>query len=135
YNANRASAWDITPYAETIVLDSDYVVNSNQLNLLFEQPHDFLCHRHAYDIADKNSLVGFDTFSKTRLPHFWATVLFFRTTDRAKEIFDLIEMIRDNYDHYAELYGFQRTPFRNDYAVTIAQSINYGHVLDAIPSI
>ncbi len=135
YNANRYQAYDESLYDETIVIDSDYIVNSPQLNLLFESPHDFLCHRHAYDIANKNSLVEYQTFGATKFPHYWATVLFFRKSDFAEQIFEIITMVKENYAHYGKLYKFSTTPFRNDFAVSIALSIMYGHRINSIPSI
>lgn len=135
YNANRFQSFDVTPYDETIVIDSDYIVNSDKLNLLFDQPYDFLCHRNVYDVANKNSLAPYQTFGQTKMPHYWATVLFFRKTDFAANMFNLIQMIKENYAFYAKLYKFSANPFRNDYAVSIAMSIAYGHRIDAIPSI
>lgn len=135
FNANRFQAYDVSPYDETIVIDSDYIVNSDQLNLLFKSPHDFLCHRNVYDVANKNSLEPYQTFGQVKFPHFWATVLFFRKTKVAESIFNLIQMIKENYSFYSKLYKFSPSPFRNDYAVSIAMSIIYGHRLDAVPYI
>jgi len=135
YNVNRFQAYDITPYDETIVIDSDYIVNSDQLNLLFDSLDNFLCHRAVYDVANKNSLDSYQTFGTTLFPHYWATVLFFRKGEWAKQIFDLITMVKDNYRFYSKLYKFLPKPFRNDYAVSIALAIAHGHRIDAIPTI
>lgn len=135
YNANRYQAFFITPYDETIVLDSDYVINSDRLNLLFDSPSDFLCHRRVYDVANKNSLVAYDRFGGVGLPHYWATVMFFRNTEFSNTIFSFISDIRENYDYYSKLYKFRPEPFRNDFALSIALSIVYGHRLSAIPTI
>jgi len=135
YNVNRYQAYDISPYDETVVIDSDYIVNSDQLNKLFNNPHDFLCHRNVYDVASKNSLSAYQTFGQTKMPHYWATILYFRKSDFAKEMFDTITMIKDNYKFYSNIYKFNSLPYRNDYAVSIAQSIMHGHRLDAIPTI
>lgn len=135
YNANRYQAYNLSPYDETIVIDSDYIVNSDQINLLFSSPHDFLCHRSVYDVANKNSLAPYQTFGETKFPHYWATVLFFRKTEFAKGIFKLITMIKENYSFYGKLYKFNTQPFRNDYAVSIAMSIAYGHRINAVPTI
>lgn len=135
YNVNRYQAYSISPYDETIVIDSDYIVNSPQLNNLFNSKEDFLCHRNAYDVANKNSLAAYQTFGATHFPHYWATVLFFRKTEFAKNLFALISMIKENYSHYGRLYKFSTTPYRNDFVVSIALSIIYGHRINAIPSI
>jgi len=135
FNANRFQAYDLTPYDETIVIDSDYIVSSDQLNLLFDSPHDFLCHRDVYDVSNRNSLSGDCTFGKVQMPHYWATVLFFRESALAEDMFELIEMIKENWKFYSQLYQFTGALFRNDFAVSIALSIVYGHRLHAIPTI
>jgi len=135
YNVNRFQSFDVSPYDETIVIDSDYIVNSDQLNLLFDSPYDFLCHRAVYDVANKAGLNAYQMFGTTPFPHYWATVLFFRKSDHSKFMFNLIAMIKDNYQLYSKVYGFSLSPFRNDYAVSIALSIAHGHRLDSIPSI
>lgn len=135
YNANRYQAYAITPYDETIVIDSDYIVSSGQLNLLFDSPHDFLTHRAVHDVTSKNSFEAFDTFGTTQMPHYWATVLYFRKGALAKQIFNLVTMIKTNYKYYSKLYQFMGHPYRNDYAVSLAQLIAYGHRIDAVPSI
>lgn len=135
FNGNRYQAFDMSPYDETIVIDSDYIVNSDQLNLLFESPYSFLTHRSVLDVCDKKSFEGHWTFGDIQFPHYWATVLFFRKDKKAKRIFDLITMIKENYKYYAQLLKFPPRPYRNDHAVSIAQAIAAGHNLDAVPTI
>lgn len=134
-NVNRFQAYDLTPYDETVVIDSDYIVNSEQLLALFESADDFLVHRKPYDITDRRSFQPYDFLPKYYFPHYWATVIFFRKTEFAKTIFDTIKMIRENYAHYSRIYKFRSSPFRNDYVVSIALSIVYGHRINAIPVI
>ena len=43
-NKGRFRAYDLSPYDETILLDTDYMVNSDKLLKLFELPTDFCCH-------------------------------------------------------------------------------------------
>lgn len=135
FNGNRYQAYELSPYDETIIIDSDYVVCSEQLNLLYVQKQDFLTHRSVVDLGFKKSYESFDTFGQLKMPHYWATILFFRKTQIAKDIFDLITMIRNNYRYYSQLYKFVSAPYRNDHAVSIAQIIAYGHRADAVPSI
>jgi len=135
YNASRYTAYNLTPYNETIVIDSDYIVNSDQLKTVFELGHDVLCARNAYDVTNLNRFDPYKYFGRYNFPHYWATVLFFRKSDFAKQFFDVLTMVRKNYKHYSQIYKFSHYMFRNDYAVSIALSMVYGHNLDAIPSI
>ena len=135
YNANRFQAYELSPYDETIVIDSDYIVSGDQLLHVFESPHDILCHRDVYDVTGQDMFKWHKHFGRYEMPHYWATVLFFRKGEFAKNFFDVMTMIRKNYRHYGKIYKFSTSMYRNDFVVSIALSIVYGHKLDSIPTI
>jgi len=128
YNASRNRAWDHSPYDETIVLDVDYIVNSEILNLLFEVDKPFMIHQHASDITRRSSFLELDRFGEHRFPSRWATVMYFNRHETAKEVFDTVEMIKRDWKHYGDLYKFRSTTFRNDWAFSIALGLLGGHV-------
>jgi hypothetical protein len=134
-NVNRFQAYDLSPYDETVVIDSDYIVNSAQLLNLFGSQEDFLVHRKPFDITDRDHFQPYDYLPRYQFPHYWATVIYFKKTQFAKQMFEVMQMIKENYSHYARLYKFRSSPFRNDYAVSIAMSIMYGHRINSIPVI
>lgn len=123
-NKNRYRAFEISPYDETLLLDTDYVVNSNLLNKLFTLYTDFCCHNSTNFLMTENTFnEHLSDFSyKTQ----WATVVYFRKTKKCKQIFDTMEMVQENYLHYANLHNFLTEPFRNDYAISIAKRIVQG---------
>jgi len=124
-NKGRFLAYDLSPYDETILLDTDYMVNSDKLLKLFELPTDFCCHDSTSFLMHPNS--DQDMISVYSFKTMWATVVMFKKTNRAKQIFECLEMIQSNYDHYATLHGFISITFRNDYALTLAARITNGH--------
>lgn len=125
-NTSRYMAYELSPYDETILLDVDYNINSNALNNLFKNDSDFLCH---YDIKYFfNNSIDYEPISHTSVNTFWATVIKFKKTLQCKQIFDIIKMIQNNYYHYQELHGFLKPTYRNDYALTLAHRIVYGHM-------
>lgn len=126
FNGNRIDAYTLTPYEQTIVLDSDYIVASNQLNLLFDTTQNFLCHRQAVDVTGQN-YYGNNLFGKFEMPMSWATVMYFRRSTEAQSIFDMLVRIRENWAHYRNLYGITNPTYRNDFAVSIALNVVYGH--------
>ena len=66
----------------------------------------------------------------------WATVVAFRKTSRAQQIFECLEMVQNNYHHYAAIHSFVDGVYRNDYALTLALRIANGNTLltgDIIP--
>lgn len=129
YNTNRVSAYNLSPWEHTLLLDSDYVVASDQLAVLFEVDQDFLTHRWAYDITGNLPFKGNESFGTYKMPMMWATVIAFRRSKTAELIFDSMEMIRNNWNHYLQLYQINEQTYRNDFALSIAMNIVNGHTL------
>ena len=129
YNTNRVSAYDLSPWDDTLLLDADYVVASDQLKLLFDLNQDFLCHKRAFDIAGNHAFQGNKSFGTYGMPMNWATVIFFRRSRTAELIFNTMELIRNNWNHYLQLYQIDEYTYRNDYALSIAMNIVEGHTM------
>lgn len=134
HNARRTDAYNLSPFEQTLVLDSDYVVSSDQLRQVLNAPQDFLAHRAAFNVARPEEPF-LDTFGRNRFPMWWATVMMFRKSPTAQYIFDCMEMIKHNWQHYRNLYGITEHNYRNDYSLSIALGIVSGHTLkvDSIP--
>jgi hypothetical protein len=58
----------------------------------------------------------------------WATVIIFKKTDRAKRIFDTVKYIKQNYQHFCNLYRVDFLNFRNDYAFSVAVNQVNGNI-------
>jgi hypothetical protein len=135
HNAARTNAYNLTPWERTLVLDADYVVASNSLKTLFNADCDFLCHKNAWNMATGHSLDNLNSFGDYSFPMWWATVMLFRRSTTAEYIFGTMEMIKQNWQHYRDLYSIHNRTYRNDFALSIALGIMSGHTLrvDAIP--
>ena len=129
-NGNRSSAFDLSPWDTTLVLDADYVVASDQLLQLLDSQQDFLTPANAYDVTGMATFDDLNVFGKFALPICWATVLFFRKTHRIKMLFDTVDMVRRNWHHYRALYQISRSAYRNDFAFAIAANLTHGQVLN-----
>lgn len=127
YNGNRMEVYNLSPYDETLVLDADYVVCSDQLNLLFDMPQDFLAPVTAYDVTNTRTFDDLNYFGRNRMPMAWATVMRFNRSLTSKNIFDIMAMVHDNWQHYRDLYGISKSTYRNDHALSIALNIVYGY--------
>jgi hypothetical protein len=124
-NKGRYRAYDLSPYDETILLDADYMVNSQTLLKTFDLPTDFACHKNTRFVFEK---IRPERLSPAGVQSLWATVVMFRRTSRAEQIFSLMKVIQENYQHYSDLYRFLPFMFRNDYALTIALKTVNGHI-------
>lgn len=133
-NKGRYNAYELSPYDQTLLLDVDYVVNSNMLLKTFELGTDFCCHETVNYLMSQHNIK--ETISFNSLPSLWATVVNFKKTKRAKQIFDCLKMIQHNYDHYANIHNLDTETFRNDFALTLSWRIVNGHIhipTDIIP--
>lgn len=129
-NASRTDAYALSPWETTLVLDADYVVNSSQLKMLFDIDQDFLCHRYAQNLATGNNLDSLNVFGEYNMPMWWATVMLFRRTEYVKNIFDCMQMVKNNWEHYRNLYHIPNRTYRNDFSLSIALGIVTGHTFE-----
>lgn len=128
YNSSRPSIFELTPWNETLLLDVDYVVASNNLTKLFKLKKDFFSHRLAFDLVQQNNFEGLNYFGTYKMPQWWATVMYFSRCKQAEMIFYMMNMIKNNWDHYRNLYQIGRSIYRNDYALSIALNTTNGHI-------
>ena len=56
--------------------------------------------------------------------------MMFKRSDHARLIFETMNMIRDNWTHYRNIYKNSRGTYRNDHALSIALGVVNGHTLD-----
>lgn len=125
-NKGRYQAYELSPYDETLLLDVDYMVNSDRLLKFFDLYDDFCCHENtAYYMHP--DVIHQEVISTYSFKTLWATAVAFKKTHRARQIFECIEMIQNNYQHYANIHNFISNTYRNDYALTLALRIANGH--------
>ena len=135
YNHDRVDAYAMSPWDQTLVLDADYVVASQQLRSVLLAPSDFVCYRNAWDVSTGTPLDHLNHFGHYKMPMWWATVMLFRRSPGVENIFDSMKMVRDNWNHYRDLFAIGRSRYRNDFALSISLNIISGHTLniDSIP--
>jgi hypothetical protein len=130
HNAGRTDAYTVSPWDQTLVLDADYVVASDQLKIVLNSNQNFLAHAAAYDITGTNNFSGLNDYGEYKMPMSWATVMMFRRSTHAELIFDCMQMIRANWRHYKNLHKIASSTYRNDHALSIALTIVNGQTLE-----
>jgi len=123
HNAGRINAYELSPFDQTLVLDADYVVASDSLLDVLKIPQQFAAFSDAFE---PSSMINLDTFGEYKMPMWWATVMMFRRGTVSQYIFDSMQMIRNNWQHYRDLYGIHQSNYRNDYALSIALGLVAG---------
>lgn len=126
-NETRTLAYEISPYQETLLLDTDIVLMDDSYLHCFNQPYDFLIYDKAYDLAGFRDYSEFDYVSDTGVKFYWATCVFFRKTDKNKIFFDLLQHIQENWKHYNTVFQINRSVYRNDHAFSIAIHVMNGY--------
>jgi len=119
-NANRHQAWNLTPYQQTLLIDSDFLIFSDRYSSYWDIDESFLITEGVNDfsLGRFESLENFVSLSSIRMR--WATAIMFKKDETSKLIFDLVEHIRNNYDYYTDIYGCESSQFRNDIGFSIA---------------
>tara|TARA_A100001388_G_scaffold225825_1_gene176915 strand:+ start:1187 stop:2068 length:882 start_codon:yes stop_codon:yes gene_type:complete len=120
YNINRADAYELSPYDETLLIDVDYLIGNNILDNCWDLKYDLQINSESRDIFANRKMNEFKRVADRSVDFYWATVVFFRKSEENKMFFDLIKNIQTRWPYYSMLYDFVEPNFRNDHAFSIA---------------
>lgn len=132
-NLNRSSCYELSPYDETLVIDSDFILSSNTLSNIWNNERDFLIYKKSFDIAQWRDDSSFQYINQLSIPFYWATAFYFKKSNINKQFFVLIEYIKQNWSYYRALYNIDSTVFRNDFAFSIAINLMGEDFAGALP--
>lgn len=127
-NHERGSIYDITPFDETIVMDTDFIIGNDIFLNAFLTDQDFLIHRYITDLnLERPDEHRFNKISDRSIDMYWATVFYFKKTERTKIFFDLVNHIKENWLYYRLVYQIPEVTYRNDFSFSIAIHLMNGH--------
>lgn len=133
-NQTRTNVYELSPYDETIVMDTDFIVQNSNLNKVFESNEDFLINYDAQHIDyDSKYTKEMQYVSDTGIKMCWATVFYFKKTKKVKILFELINHIKDNWPFYRFRYQLLQHTYRNDFAFAIALHMMNGYQTSTWP--
>ena len=119
-NKNRFSAYALTPYDETILVDADYFVLNDSLNAVWGNNEEFLINKKAHSLMHVPLSGPEFRLNPYGIRMYWATLIYFKKGPKAKFVFELVDHIKECWDYYKHVYDFPGTLFRNDFAFSIA---------------
>jgi len=125
-NSNRMSAYELSPYDQTLLMDTDYIINNSLLKNVFDTKNDFMLYKNGYDLAQTRTTDEFDRVSDTSIDFYWATVVYFTKCDQNETFFNLVKHIKQEWNYYTRIYRLPSVVYRNDYAFSIALHIMNG---------
>lgn len=118
-NLSRGQVYNLTPYDQTLVIDSDYILNSSVLKPAFDRDYDLQIYRNSFDLAGWRPS-EFKRINNYSIPFYWATTFIFRKNPITEVFFDLVTYIKSNWMYFRVLYNIEASNFRNDFAFSIA---------------
>lgn len=127
-NESRASVYDLSPFDETLLLDSDYLICNNVLSNVWGSSEEVLINRHAVGLMHNKLHSDEFRLNPFGIRMYWATAIYFRKGDKAEQLFKLVDHIKENWEYYKLTYDFPGNLFRNDYAFSIAIHILNGFI-------
>lgn len=116
-NDYRLLSYDLTPWDQTLVIDVDYILQTNRLKTLLESNLDFVIAQKVTGLMG-NEFDQYRMMPNRTIPQCWATVMCFNRN--ADTVFEYAKMIADNYEFYAGIFGFDTKQYRNDMVFSIA---------------
>jgi hypothetical protein len=118
-NIDRSNAWELTPYNETLVIDTDIVIQSDRLNTIWNTTADMLVCRQSTDVFGR-PFVNFDKVSAFGVNFIWATEFYFKKNETTNLFFNLCKEIKEKYEWYSYVHGITKKYIRNDHVWSIA---------------
>ena len=134
YNINRADAYDISPWDETIMIDTDYLILSDTLNACWGSKNSLMMNYTWQDINFERTY-KLDKVASDSICMYWATVVYFSRAELPENFFTFCKHVRKNSEYYHMLYRWPGNTFRNDYVFSIAAHLINGLHHKKIPEL
>jgi len=127
HNTSRLDAYELSPYDETLLIDSDVLIQDTSLQAVWGSPAYIKMNHEISELipATTNTQIK---FSDKSLTTFWATLCYFRKCKVTEDFFALSKYVEEHYEYYGTLYGFPTSLVRVDYIMTVAAHIMSGYV-------
>jgi len=129
-NWNKNDVIKLTPFDKTLMLDVDFLVNNNFLDVPFGIEEPLMLYTDAITLRNEKPFHILERrLHKKGIPMLWSTAIYFDKNDgMVQSFFELWNHIKDNWDFYRYLYGFSTKIYRTDFAVSIATHILNGFI-------
>jgi len=132
-NKNKHSIYQKSPYNQTLMIDVDYIVGNNSLDVIFDTDYELAMYKDAISVRNYKPRIWEQKLHPDGIDMWWSTVVYWRSdSEVARLFFGIWEHVKENYQYYKWLYKFPGVLFRTDYAASIAAHILNGHSIDNV---
>lgn len=125
-NKSRYSAYELSPYDTTVLIDADYLALTKNLAKLLNGNFDYLIMENSHNPQE----VLTQPMARGSINYLWATVVIFNKTPVSQSLFDLVRRIENRYSYYCAMFNIFNQSYRNDYAFAIADLVINGYKLE-----
>jgi hypothetical protein len=119
-NTNKHDIYNLSPFDETILIDTDYLCGNNNLSKLFGGQHDVAMFRDARNLRCEEPFTTERWLHYAGIRMWWSTVVYWRKSEEAEHFFNIWSAVKKNWEYYRFLYKFPGTLYRTDYSASIA---------------
>ncbi len=103
-----------------MIIDSDYILNSDVLKIALERDTPFQIYKRSFNLTSWKDSKPYERINQYSIPFYWATVVVFDKDPVVEAFFNLVTYIKKNWLYFRVLYNIDIEFFRNDYAFSIA---------------
>ena len=127
YNLDRLIAYDLSPYDETILIDSDYLIQNSVLSNVWGSIEPMLMNTDSR-LPSKEQEHIYEKVITDGYPRIhWFTVCYFRKCKETEQWFTIAKEIKENDDFYSTTFNSPYSFYRNDITAAIASHIMNGY--------
>lgn len=119
-NGNKHDIYNLSPFDETILIDTDYLCGNANLANLFGGQHNVAMYSTAKNIRYDDPHFKEQWLHLAGIRMWWSTVVYWRKSEEARHFFNVWQAVKENWEYYRFLYKFPGTLYRTDYAASIA---------------
>lgn len=138
-NSNKHKIIDYSPFDKTLLLDTDYIVQNDFYDYIFDTDTPLALHKKARYLEHQAPYLNEQQLNEAGIHHWWSTVVYFDKSEETKTFFNMWEHVKDNWDYYALLYQFPSKLFRTDFCASIAihlmNGLNENYFVDDFMSV
>jgi hypothetical protein len=127
HNIDRLLACELSPFDETLVLDTDYLIQNNVLNQVWGCNNPMLMNTDTRLPSGPQLHVTENVIADGFPPVHWFTVMYFKKCDETKLWFDFASFVKENHNFYKKVFRSPYHYYRNDIVAAITSHIIGGY--------
>lgn len=129
-NYTRLSAYELSPYDETLVVDVDYLVYTDLLNGVWGSTDSLRINRDSRTVNNLEDTTDRQRLTDTGIDFYWGTVFYFRKCQEMEDFFKYVKYIEANWNYFQDLYMTSERNVRVDHILSMAIHMFSGYQND-----